>query len=467
MPRIERSPNALHRRALLAGLGASGLASLGAPLLSEAQGASPKRLLVVHRPCGSRPERWFPAGPAGKSWGITPLLSSFEAVRDNIVVMKGIDMPRGDWSGDEHAGGMVAMLGPTPALSKGGWTPLPGRQRSADGAFFSSEAASFDQELQKSLPALQGTPFPSLQLGTSLESMSGQGPEARLVISYAGFQQPLWPESRPAVVFDNVFGSVVVGEPGDSGAAERARLRGQSILDFVTADLTEMRGRLPASQLPKLESHLEAIRALEQQVQGGATPLGCTKPTLEALPTGNNARYLQACDQQMTLIRTAFQCDLTRVITLTFGQGNSGLDCGIFPTVTNTNYRGEGHHEVSHGDTANDRIVQEEVDRFYGDTMGKLLLELSRIPEGSGTLLDNTLVMYVTEVAYGNAHDIDSIPVLLAGGRSLGLNGGSYLTFTNRTMTDVWAEIFRAFGLPRTTLGEPDWNRGPLPGLFG
>lgn len=451
----------LPRRHVLNGLGVLGLGVLARPLLSEAQGVTPQRLLIIHRPVGTRPEHWFPTVGGLKDWQTTPLLSPFDAVRQDMVVMKGIDTPRsGDWPGDEHAAGLLSIVTPPPSLAIGfDNQALPGQSKQSDACWFTSGARSVDQELQANVAAFGGARFPSVQLGSSLGSMQGNSPEARACLSFSGAHLPLWPESRPDVAFTNLFGGVMTGGV-DAALAERIRLRNKSVLDFAIQDLSDLRTRLPASQFAKLDSHLTAIRALE--IGMVSTTVGCEQPGLSALPDQGD-RHVLASQQQMALIKATFACDLTRVITMTFGQGNSEEAVSQFPNV---GANADGLHSVSHGDDPEAHRIQEAADKFYCDTTAKLLLDLKNTPEGGGNMLDNTLVVYFSDVMIGSAHSIEDNPVLLFGGKFLGLQGGSFLQFTGRTFADVWVETFRRLNLNTTQWGAPDWNRGALPGLY-
>jgi hypothetical protein len=453
------------RRSFLAGLGTVGAGALLRPLLqAEAQGTGPKRVLIIHRPCGTRPEEWFPTTGGEKDWGITPLLEPFAALRNQMVVLKGIDLPRTDaWPGDRHGAGMVAALCPPPSLAAG-WPLIPGVPSSEaedeNHKAFTGTAASADQELLTSLPELQGTPFASLQLGGSLSSMRGSGPECLRVISYAGQNQALWPESRPRTAFDRIFGNVMTG--GDAAASERLRAEEKSVLDFVVGDLNALKAKAPTSQLPKLEAHLESVRALEQQLS--SSPISCAVPQGPFSAPNNDNTHLEVCAQQLALIRSAFLCDLTRVVSFTFSYGNSEISGARFPGLPASSE--EGHHDISHQDGASARTAQMLVDKYYGQATATLLSDLQAIPEGDGSMLDNTLVLYFNECCLGDEHTIEDNPVLLFGGKFLGLNRGSYLKYTGRTFADLWVQTFQRFGLNRPLWGDAHWNRGALPGLY-
>src|SRR5437762_11271647 len=107
------------RRSLLAGLGTTAAAGLLRPAMTEAQtGLAPQRLLIIHRPNGTVPSKWFPTGGV-TDWITSPILSAFVKLRNDMVVMKGVDCPRvQDWLGNQNGAGMIAMMAPPP-MDKG------------------------------------------------------------------------------------------------------------------------------------------------------------------------------------------------------------------------------------------------------------------------------------------------------------------------------------------------------------
>ena len=111
---------------------------------------------------------------------------------------------------------------------------------------------------------------------------------------------------------------------------------------------------------------------------------------------------------------------------------------------------------------------QQAIDTFYSRQTAELLLALKNTPEGGGSLLDNTLVVYWNNASDGNSHGVKDMPILLFGGKFLNLQGGRYLQFQNRYMSDLWVQTAQAWGYSALTqYGASRWNQGPLPGLYG
>jgi hypothetical protein len=469
--------NFIPRRALLAGMGVGAAGMMLRPMFASAAGASPTRLLIVHRPCGTRPEVFFPVGGSNTSFSLdfsanvgTPSVSipsitkSFTPLIPDMVLLNGITAPRDQgWAGDQHSAGLITMMTGKRFIAIPGTTDLA---TDSNAKTVVAADKSIDQLLLGSaMTNLGGRPVASIQ-STAYRASSVSLPAFR-VMSYAGSNAPLFPECRPGTLFDQIFGSV--GADLTPAALARLRAQNKGILDFVNGDLTRLRGHLPASQLPKLDAHLAAIQTLEAAVASSGVSPGamCTKPTQLPLPaaSGNlsldEAQHLATAKNQLAIISAAFQCDLTRVATFTFAHGNSALEFQhMLPDVPT----GGGHHDISHNTGAG--LAQARIDRFYCDALAAFLQDMKNIPDGTGNLLDNTLVVFFNECSDGNSHGIKQMPVAMFGGKSLKLQTGQHLHFNDRYMNDVWSAVAAAFGDP-IKFGDSAFSTGPVAGLFG
>jgi hypothetical protein len=490
-----------------------GAGALLRPVLAQAQtGVSPQRLLIIHRPCGSAmnpidqpgaPSWWWPTSgtPGGTDWVVAPggLIDSFSRVRQKMVVLKGIHCPRVQaWLGDKHGAGMLAMISPSPAdpgPSLAAWPVLPGRtaaeQMDTNAKFFTSTDRSIDQLFLNAIPTLGTARLASLTLTPDLVSAQQQDNCVR-VVSYAKDSldpavqpTPLWPEADPSTTFANIFGGVVAGI--DPTALARARAQNKSVIDFILRDLNSLRPRLPALAAQKLDSHLSSVRRLETALNARGAGQACTPSGApEAAPADNDARYDLVVREGMDLIKTAFQCDLTRVITYTFGWGNCGVHfsnvlAGVPGAIGITDT--ESYHNISHnggGDTHDQ--AQFAIDRYFCTTVANLLSDMDDIQDGpdGSTLLDNTLVVFWNECSVGNVHDTQNMPVLLFGAKFLNLQGGRYFDFSapnngsDRFMSDLWVQVSKAWSTapgvtgysPLSSYGAAQWNTGSLSGVF-
>jgi hypothetical protein len=455
------------RRTFLAGVGTTAAGALLRPLFASAAGASPTRLLIVHRPCGTFPEQFFPQQTGDlQNVALPSILQPFEALKGDMVILDGVNCPRDHgWAGDQHGAGLITMMSGRRPIE------IPGTSSGGDQQAKNQQAAgpSIDQLLLQSARAvLGGRPTPSIQ-STAYRPSSIGLPNFK-VMSYDA-NGALFPESRPATLFSNIFASAM---PGASAAdLDRLRLQNKGILDFVHKDLTRLRGAVPRSQLGKLDAHLDGLTQLEGKLTaatpsgGQATCLGPAQATPPS-PTGDltqdEAQHEVIAQNQLAIILAAFQCDLTRVATFTFAHGNSALRFAkIIPGFTDPS--GLGHHDLSHVQTAT--ALHAQIDRFYSQQLARLLSAMKATPDGDGSLLDHTLVVYLNEVAYGWSHSVESMPLLMFGGKTLKLQTGRHFKFTTRFMNDVWAAVATAFGAPMSTFGDTAFSKGALTELFG
>jgi hypothetical protein len=455
------------RRTFLAGVGTTAAGTLLRPLFASAAGASPTRLLIVHRPCGTYPIDFFPQSGDSTTFTLPSILQPFSPVKDAMTILNGIYCPRDhNWAGDQHGAGLITMMSGKKPIE------IPGTSSGGDPNAKNQQAAgpSFDQMMLTAATAgLGGTAVPSIQ-STAYRPSSIGLPNFK-VMSYDA-SGALFPESRPDTLFANIFAASM---PGLSPAElDRLRMQNKSILDFVSKDLTRLRGLVPKSQLAKLDAHLDGITTLEAKLTA-VTPAGSTggmscKGPAQATPpaptgdlTIDEAQHQVVAQNQLAIILAAFQCDLTRVATFSFAHGNSALRFAkIIPGFADS---GTGHHDLSHVMTAT--ALHSQIDQWYSQQLSTVLQAMKATPDGDGTLLDHTLVVYFNECCYGWSHSIENMPILMFGGKNLKLQTGRHLKFNMRYMNDVWAAIATAMGAPMNTFGDTGFSTGAVSGVFG
>lgn len=455
------------RRTLLAGMGAAGAGTLLRPLFASAAGASPLRLVLIHRPCGTNPAAFFPTDGNATTYTLPSILKPFETLKSDMVILNGVTCPRDPgWAGDKHGAGLISMVSGKRAVE------IPGTNSGGDQNAKNQCAAgpSFDQWMLQKSTGLQGTTVPSMQ--TTAYRPSSIGLPNFKVVSYTGLNGGLFPESRPETVFANLFQSAMSNlSPED---ITKLKNRRKGVLDFVHKDLTRLQGAVPRSQTAKLDAHLTGIQALETKLNGLTAPApggSMCKPAAQASPPGitgdltiDEAQHKVVAQNQLSIILSAFQCDLTRVASFSFAHGNSALRFAKiipgFAQPTNT----AGHHEISHQPDNHDLHAQ--IDLFYSGLVAEFVQNLKNTPDGAGTLLDNTVVVYFNECCIGADHTIENMPLLMFGGKSLKLQTGHHLKYGGKFMNDVWAAIATAMGVPSTTWGDTAFSKGAVTGLF-
>jgi hypothetical protein len=472
------------RRTFLTSAGAGVAHMLLRPLVAEAQGIIPQRFLMIHRPCGTWPDAFLPprGTPAGTMYPITPILKPFETLRHKMVVMRGVDgPPNNTQNGDRHGAGLISQV--TGRLCVQPASASMEDREDTNSKTITAAAASIDQYILASgipgvQPALGGVK--SIHLSGNTRSGPGQHFACLAAISYAGTSQPKFGEPRSMKNFTNILGNAMLGGGGpvDPAIIERQVKQKKSVLDFVRTDLNRLKGLVPSSQTVKLDSHLEGIRLLETRISATPPPVtaGCMKPTLaQEMTMGLSGRekdeviHKAVSENNLAIIRAAFQCDLTRVATFTFADGNNDLHPINY--VANPSFKIDGNHHdgVSHGGKENPdaQLAKRETDIFYGNITAKALMDMDKVPEGppGQTLLDNTLTYYFSECSYGDDHEMVDMCSLYFGGKFLKLNVGNYLSYAPKLyQNDVWTSILNAWGKPTEKFGDPQFAKGAGPG---
>lgn len=449
----------IQRRAFLRGLGGMGAAAgLGYWLASSerrAEGAgSPLRLLVMQRPNGTIRPRWLPNG-GGSGAVLGPILEPFADLMPYMAVMDGLNIITANGGTASHEGGLVTLTTGHPV----------GESRPPSDDDWKNTAASMDQVLAKTSPLLSTAPFQSVQLAAH-HRQDGAPEVANLTLSYSGPDDPLYPEVKPSLVYERLFGSLMPG--GDTAenmeALARARAKNKSVLDFVTGDLTRLQELAPSSERDKLEAHADAIRDLEKTLDGFASSCQVSDPPTDPTDSDKHGDVGVVGQMQLALLRTALTCDLTRVATYMWSAGASRVEFeGLYDGMPLTS-----HHPLSHGDLGSADVADPmaAIDQWYSEQTAAFLRDLADTPDISGgTLLDNTLVVYLSEVAAGN-HSFDNVPLLLFGGSGVGLQNDRFFDLGGRATNDLWLSIAAVFGVTLDGLGDPGQYQGPLEGVF-
>ena len=243
-------------------------------------------------------------------------------------------------------------------------------------------------------------------------------------ISYATAGQALPREIRPDAFWDRLFPGGAEPDDGPPTVAARVRDSQASMLDLVGQEYEALRPRLSAEDQQKLEQHRDLIRDLEQRVAGYAT-VDCTAPEPpEDVLNSDPDKYNEETKQFTDLISVAFACDLTRVATLALTQ---------LPNAAFGAPAGDVHQDFAHlcdppnpDPTAYTQMTNYH--RHHATQILDFLQTLDSVPEGGGTMLDNTLVVWLNEMADGT-HNQDVYPMVLFGGANVPLRWGRYLRF--------------------------------------
>ncbi len=434
------------RRWFLRAVGATPLAVwLTSAERAEAGDPPPQRFVLMLRPNGTIRASWVPTGSA-TAFTLPSISAAFEPVRSNMVVVDGIKLVPSNGGLSTHEGGMNTLLTGSPV---NGTRPAPNDWKNT--------AASIDHTLLGSLPSFKGHQPLYLAADNRVDNATPQ--VANRAIAYSGADQPIYPELKPSLVYARLFSTMM---PGGPAALARARARRQSVLDFVQSDLAALTALAPASQRPRLDQHGAVIRDLENMLDAAAP--SCTQPTAPTDVAANiDADIGPLGALHLSLAQAAFVCNLTRVVFFMWtAAASSAVWENLYPGMPRYN-----HHALSHMDLGNADIARamSAIDRWFADRTATFVTNLKGTPEGAGSLLDNTLVMYTSEVSDGT-HSYANMPIALFGGPGVHLQGGRFVQQGNRPMNDLWLAIASTFGSSATSLGAPEQCTGPISDIF-
>lgn len=444
----------MNRRTLLRGAGGAAVAlpflEAMMPRRAHAGGGrdTPLRLLVFFSNNGTYHPNYYPVG-SEHDFQLSPILEPLSPFQDRLIVTSGIDMESSyhgyDPGGPHHWIGNIlsgALVQQNPAT---GWAIGGG--------------ITLDQYLGQQIG--RETRFPTFEFGVKSQQYSGNA-EAHL--SYSGPAMPISREDDPLEVFDRIFGDF------DEDPAELAARRAKSLLvvDAVNEDMQRLRAKLGAADRMRLDEHIESIAQIETQLQSDFGGLGaaCSIPNIGD-PLGGQSPYTNDLypalgQSMMDMLVMTLACDQTRVTTL---QWNEALGTLTFDWLGHD----EDWHEISHkgdGDMLGNQ-QKTEVNRWYAEQLAYLAGQLDAVPEGDGTLLDNTLIIWVNELARGNAHNRRDMPFVIMGDAQGYFETGRWLQYGGAYHNDLLVSIANAMGVGIDTFGEAAYCTGPLAGLTG
>lgn len=411
----------LARRTFLKGVGASlALPLLDAmipsnkSLLFAANGASvpPRRMAFVFFPNGAIMDHWKPAEP-GKSFQLPKTLSPLNEFQADLNVITGLAQDngraKGDGPGDHARCASTYLTGAHPVKTSGANIKV---------------GVSVDQMAAQEVGHL--TRLPSLELGIERGRNAGNCDSGYSCayssnISWKTETTPMAKEIHPKLVFERLFGTDAESQ---RDRAQRDFYR-KSILDLVSDDANRLRTKLGKTDQRKIDEYFTSVREIELRIERSAvTPQEV--PEFD-VPAGLPREVQEHIRLMYDLMVLAFQTDTTRIATFMLANAGSNR---TYPMVGVN----EGHHSLSHhrNDEAKMQKIQ-KIDQFLVEQFAYFLGRLKSIPEGDGTLLDHSMIMYGSGLSDGNRHRHDDLPIVLAGRGGNTIQTGRHLHFEAET----------------------------------
>jgi hypothetical protein len=428
----------IERRTFLRGVGAT-LAlpwlEIMTPRARAAQKLPPRRFVTFFQPNGVFPKAWNVKGE-GRDFVLSPILEPLAEFKDDMVVLSGIDS-----CGKGHVKLTGAFLTGT-SIENG------------------VNGISVDQVIARQIG--KGTRFSSIELGTEppRQGMAGEDPIALAnTVSWSSTTQRISPEISPRAAFDRLF-----RDPA-SPEARRAAQNRRSVVDLVLEDAKALQKIASGRDKEKIDEYLDGVRGVEQQIERTMNPpepewTALTAPEMKRPPAGiplNKDEHMRLMLDVMVL---ALQTDTTRVATFMSAHGFSRQNFTFLDGVKND------HHGMSHHKNQ-EALVKEytTVSRWYAQQVQYLLTKMRGIDEGNGSLLDNSIVLYGSEMKDGNGHIKEDLPLVLIGKGQGRVKTGQHLALDKGTpLANLHLTIAQQFGAE--ILSFNNVSTGTLNGLF-
>ncbi len=441
------------RRTMLKGAGATLALPLldamvpAATALAQTAARSTPRFVGCFVPHGMAPGYWVPANEGTLEAELPFNFKPLEPFRNRTVILSGLHSrsaePPPGVTGADHWVAAAFLCAEKPKKTAG-----------AD----VYAGTTIDQIIAQRIGG--STLMPSMQLAVedpgANSSNCGEGYSCTYTntISWATPTTPLPMELNPQVVFERMFGD---GSTVEQRAARRKRDR--SILDSITDSLQRLRGDVSVADRTRLDDYAEHVREIERRLQI-AMKASTVAPENMAVPAGVPQSFDEHIKLQFDLLALAFQADITRVGTLLFARDLTGRtypECEA-PTA--------GFHGVSHHGEDPRQIAQlSKINQYHVKMLAHLVARLAATPDGDGTLLDRSLVLYGSNMGNSNQHVHYDVPHVLVGGAAGALRGGRHLAYPTRQVPtgNLLLSVLDAFGVEQDRLGD---STGRLTGLL-
>jgi hypothetical protein len=431
----------LSRRTFLRGTGVTlalplleSMVPAGTPLAQTA--AAPKtRLGCIYVPHGATMDKWTPA-TEGTGFAFSEILQPLEPLRDRVCVISNLAHGAvAPWTGEDTGGAENHVRAAAVFLS--GAHPVKKNE-----AFV---GVTVDQVAAQHVG--QDTPLPSIEL--AMEPLNLTCGDAGFTCAYrntlswksATLPQPM--ENNPQLVFERLFGDGST----DAQRLER-RQQSQSLLDSIARQVPSLQKELPAADRRRLREYLDEVREIERRVKQVDAKLSRDLDLPDA-PVGIPADFEEHLRLLFDLQVLAYKAEITRISTLMLARENSNA-------VYQASGVREGFHNASHHSNERKNMDQFAViNRYHVEMLGYFLQKLRATPDGDGTLLDHSMILYGSSLSDGNEHNFDPLPVVLAGGGSGTIRGGRHVRYAPHTpMSNLLLTMLDKMGVRIDAIGD-------------
>ncbi len=431
----------LSRRTLLRGTGTAIALPLldsmipAQTLLAQTAASPAPRVGCIYIPHGATMAYWTPS-QTGNNFDFTPILKPLEDYREQLNIISGLaNTPVGPREGEDSGGAQNHERAAAAFLTAA--HPIAG-----DRAYVGK---SFDQIIADALG--QDTPLPSIEL--AIEPSNNTCGDVNFTCSYRSalsWKTPTLPlpmENNPQLVFERLFGDGTT----DADRKERRR-QSASLLDSIREDVSSLNLKLPPADRVRLDEYLQEVREIERRVALVDAKLSAEALDVPDAPRGIPNGFENHINLMFDLQVLAFKSDITRVSSLMMaGEGSNTR----FPRSGVS----EGFHNASHH--SNEQKNKDQfsiINNYHISVLKSFFDKLAATPDGDGSLLDHSMILYGSSMSDANEHNFDPLPILLVGGASGLIEGGRHLEFEAHTpLANLYMGLFDKFGIPQDSFG--------------
>ena len=429
------------RRTFLRGLGTA----VSLPMLESlipgrsfaaAAPRSPMRMAFLFVPNGVHMPSWTPEAE-GADYKLSPALESLAPVREKLLVLSGLAQTKARANGD--GGGDHARCAAT---------FLTGMQAYKTDGKDTRVGTSVDQVAAQHLG--KQTRFASLELGCEAGKLAGSCDTGYSCayssnISWRTPTTPAVKEVNPRLVFERLFGKGNAADQAQSRAKREAERL--SILDLVADDASRIRKKLGGTDRLKLDEYLDGVREIERRIELPQDELYQEDEIVA--PRGIPSDYGKHVQLMGDLMTLAFQTDQTRICSFMFANAGSGK---TYPMLDIK----EGHHYLSHHRDDKEKVEKiAKISKYHVELLSHILQRLDATPDGEGSLLDHTMLIYGSGIGDGNRHTHHDLPILLAGGGCGTLDSGRHIVYPKETpLMNLYLTMLDRAGAKVDSLGD-------------
>lgn len=429
-----------NRRSFLksAGIGAAIIPFLGnlEALALPGKSSKKQRMVIFFSPNGTIPDAYWPR-EEGENYQLREIMSPLEPFKKQTMIMHGVcDKVRGD--GDNHMRGIGCLLT--------GIELYPGNiQGGSHTPAGWASGLSIDQEIKNHLQKSESTRtrFGSLEIGALVPDRA----DTWTRMSYGHANKPITPIDDPYQLFSKLYGQ-----------AKDKEILG-SVLDPVIADLKKVSAIVGKEDRKLLEEHTGFVREMEKELRNLKVSQNHAMPKLEPGIREENENLPKISRMQLDLLYNSLSADFNRIATFQF-TNSVGMARMKWLGID------EGHHQLSHEPDTNKVAVEKlvKINKWFCEEIAYFAKKLKDTPEpnGEGSMLDNTLIVWTNELGKGNSHTLDNIPFVMVGG-NLGWKSGRSLKLPRVPHNRLLMAMAHGFGHTIGSFGNPDYcKEGPL-----